>query len=157
MRPLFPLALLGSALLLSACNDAKAPAPVPTDEPAKSETSQQHASISGTALYRARMALPPGARLEITLEDVSLADAPARVLGRTTLDELAAPPFAFTLDYDPSKVDQSHRYSVRATIRVGDELLFTTDTFTPALTQGGGDQVELHLVPVAKAPESTAQ
>ena len=33
--------------------------------------------IEGTATYRERMALPPGAVFEATLEDVSRADAPA--------------------------------------------------------------------------------
>jgi uncharacterized lipoprotein YbaY len=36
-------------------------------------------SIQGTATYRERMALPPSAAFEATVEDVSRADAPADI------------------------------------------------------------------------------
>jgi len=42
------------------------------------------ASISGTAAYRERMLLPPGAVFEATLENVSRADAPAEVARAST-------------------------------------------------------------------------
>jgi hypothetical protein len=51
------LLLCATALLLAACSTR-------TTEPAS-------ASITGTASYRERMMLPPGASLEVTLEDVS--------------------------------------------------------------------------------------
>src|SRR4029434_1841710 len=38
--------------------------------------------VKGTATYRERMALPPNAIFEATLEDVSKADAPAEVIGQ---------------------------------------------------------------------------
>ena len=38
-------------------------------------------AVSGLALYRERIALPPTAIFEAILEDVSRADAPAEVLG----------------------------------------------------------------------------
>jgi heat shock protein HslJ len=46
-------------------------------EPVSPEGSVEGAAINGTATYRKRMALPPGAVLEATLEDVSKADAAA--------------------------------------------------------------------------------
>jgi len=45
-------------------------------EPMRPEGSVEGA-VRGTATYRERMALPPGAVLEATLEDVSRADAAA--------------------------------------------------------------------------------
>jgi hypothetical protein len=50
-------------------------------EPMSPEGSVEGA-VKGTASYRERMALPPGAVLEATLEDVSRADAAAEVIGR---------------------------------------------------------------------------
>lgn len=104
------------ALLVSACNQPPAPA---------------GASISGTATYRERMALPPDAVFEVRLEDVSRADAAAQVIATTRIESPGNPPFAFTLDYDPAQIDATHRYSIRARVLHGDELMFTSDTHTP--------------------------
>jgi hypothetical protein len=43
-------------------------------------------TVSGTASYRERMALPPEAVFEATLEDVSKADAPADVIGQVRIE-----------------------------------------------------------------------
>ena len=43
------------------------------------------------------IALPPGAVLDVVLEDVSVADAPARELGRATVPEPGSPPFEFDI------------------------------------------------------------
>ncbi len=102
-------------------------------------------SITGTATYRERIALPPDAVFEATLEDVSKADALAKVLGRATIDSPGAPPFQFTIDYDPARIEPRHRYAVRATIRAHGRLLFTTDTHYPVLTQGAPQSVDLLL------------
>ena len=44
-------------------------------------------TVRGTAMYRERIALPPGAVLEVSLQDVSLADAPARELGSVRIED----------------------------------------------------------------------
>ena len=41
--------------------------------------------LTGTVAYRERVALPPDALVEVTLEDVSRADAASVVLARQTL------------------------------------------------------------------------
>lgn len=101
--------------------------------------------IEGAATYRERMALPPGAMFEATLEDITLADAPATVLGRTRMPSPGNPPIQFSIPYDPGAVEADHRYSVRATIRSGQDLLFVTDQIQPVLTDGHGQAVSLML------------
>ena len=133
---LFALVLLALPLLLAACAD--------------------RAEITGTATYRERMALPPEAVLEVVLEDITLADAPAREPGRVTLPGPGQPPFAFTMSYDPRAVDQARRYAVRARITVGDRLIFTTDTVHPVLTGGHGASVDLLLKRAANRPGAGA-
>ena len=59
--------------------------------------------VTGTASYRERIALPPGAVFEAVLEDVSVADAPARELGRATVADPGNPPFAFDIGFDPAE------------------------------------------------------
>ena len=96
--------------------------------------------VTGTASYRERIALPPGAVFEAFLEDVTLADAPADQLGRCRSPIPGKPPFAFEIDFDPAKVDPSHIYAVRAQVSVGRKLIFVSDTMNPVLTQGAPDE-----------------
>lgn len=110
------------------------------------------ARITGTAAYRERVALQPGAVFEATLEDVSRADAPATVLATTRLEQIGAVPIAFEIPYDPKAIDESHTYAVRGRILVNGTLAFTTDTRYPVLTRGGGSAVDLLLVRVPSAP-----
>lgn len=90
------------------------------------------ASLSGTALYRERIALPPDAVFEVRLQDVSLADAPAPVLARFERDPAGQPPFHFKLNYDERQIDPKRRYSISASVRQRGRLLFITDTHIAA-------------------------
>jgi uncharacterized lipoprotein YbaY/uncharacterized lipoprotein NlpE involved in copper resistance len=89
-------------------------------------------SLSGTASYRERIALPPDAVFEAVLIDAAIADGPAR----------------FTIPYRDTDLNPRGRYSVRATVRSGDRLLFTTDTFSPVLSGGPSQPLTLQLVPM---------
>ena len=103
------------------------------------------AQIRGTATFRERIALPPDAVFEATLEDVSRADTPSSVLGRARIRAPGNPPLRFEIPFDPSRVDPGHRYVVRARIFVGARQLLATDQSYPVLTWGNGRQVSLLL------------
>ncbi len=107
--------------------------------------------VTGTAFYRERIALPAEAVLEVTLEDISRADAKADVVGRVTLQNPGQPPFAFKIEYDPARIDQRNRYAVRARITQSGRLLFTTDQSYLVLSSGAGSTVSmlLRMVPPA--------
>lgn len=116
---------------------------------------QAQAILPGTASYLERMALPPNAVLDVSLEDVSLADAPAVVIGTAHIAPAGNPPIRFGIGYDPEKIVTNHRYAVRATIKQGDKLLFTTDTLHPvaseALGQGEPARIDVLLRKVTPA------
>jgi len=114
----------------------------------------QAGSLSGSASYRERIALPPDAVFEAVLIDTALADAPARELGRVRLQPAGQPPFRFTIRYRDADLTPIGRYSVRATLRQGERLLFTTDTITPVLTGGPSQPLILNLVQVSAGPPS---
>lgn len=102
-------------------------------------------SITGTAAYRERISLPPDAVLEVSLEDVSRADARADVLGKTRIEAPGHPPIRFELPFDETHIQESHMYSVRARILSGERLMFITDRIYPVLTRGHGREVALIL------------
>jgi uncharacterized lipoprotein YbaY len=104
-------------------------------------------TLRGTATYRERLALPPDAVFEAVLQDVSLADAPATVLGRFRREPAGQPPFRFEIEYDDAAVTSRRRYAVRATVTHQGRLLFTTDRHYPVL-DGGNAPLEMLLVSV---------
>ena len=111
----------------------------------------QTASLGGTVVYRERMALPINAVIDVRLLDVSLQDAPARVLAQQTIEAAGqSVPIPYELEYDPGRVQESLSYAVRAEIRNADgTLLWTTDTVHPVLTRGApSDDVEIRVVRV---------
>jgi copper homeostasis protein (lipoprotein) len=103
------------------------------------------AQVKGTATYRERIAMPTGAVFEATLEDISKADAPADVIGRARIEKPGNVPIRFEIQYDSSRIVQSHRYVVRGRILVDGKPWFVTDQSYPVLTQGRGKEVSLLL------------
>ncbi|KFI27053.1 glycoprotein-polysaccharide metabolism protein [Haematobacter missouriensis] len=95
-------------------------------------------TLRGTVTYRERMALPPGAEVEVKLLDVSRADAPATILAETTLRPGHAAPFPFALEYDAAAIAQGHSYALQARITAGERLLFITTTRHPAFENPAG-------------------
>lgn len=107
-------------------------------------------SVTGTLAYRERIALPDNAVVTVTLQDVSLADAPAKVIAKHRFETNGAQvPFEFDLAYDTNKIEARHRYSVSARIEVDGQLRFITDTSYPVITDDAQtDNVNLRLIGV---------
>jgi len=133
-------AVIGSVVLVG-CQTAD---PQPQLQTSTTQT------ISGTVSYRERIALPDEAVVTVTLEDISLADAPAKVIAKHRfMPNGKQVPLAFELAYDPRKIQENHRYNVRAQIEVDGRLRFTTDTIAPVVTDGNKTNVvDLRLVGV---------
>jgi putative lipoprotein len=102
--------------------------------------------VTGTATYRERIALSPDAVFEATLEDISGADGPADVVGRTRLEKPGQPPFRFSIPYDSARIEESRSYTVRARVTAGGNLMFITDQSYPVLTQSNGSQVAMMIM-----------
>lgn len=110
--------------------------------------SRETVTLSGTASYRERVALPPDAQLIVRISDVSRMDAPSQTIAESkTATDGRQVPLAFSLDYDPAHVDPRGRYSVSARIvdRAG-HLIWITDTH--ADIPPPGETIELRLVRV---------
>ena len=105
------------ALSLAACASTGVPA-------------ERTVAVTGSIAYRERIALPPTARIEVRLDDVSRADAPATNMATQSFaSEGKQVPFAFTLTVDRADIDPRHSYAVSARITDADgKLMFITDT-----------------------------
>ena len=112
-------------------------------------------TITGTASIRERIALPPDAVFEAVLIDIARADAPATELGRVRLQPAGQSPFRFSIPYRDQDITPRGRYAVRATVRQGERLLFTTDTIHPVLTGAENQPLTLQLVQVGCGPRSS--
>jgi putative lipoprotein len=98
------------------------------------------AQLTGTVSYRERIALPPAALVRVTLLDVSLLDAPERVIAEQEIHPTAQVPISFTLEYDRAAIDPGRRYGLRAIIAdASGRVLWATAASQPALTQGAPD------------------
>jgi putative lipoprotein len=107
------------------------------------------APIEGEASYRERIALGPGAVLEVELLDVSRADAPSQRLASIRIKAQGQVPIPFTLHYDPALIEPNRTYAVTAKLILQGEVVFRSDTVHPVLTRGAGDTVEILMVRTA--------
>lgn len=116
---------------------------------------QAPAVISGSVAYRERVALSADAVLEITLEDVSLADAPATVIAQRELTNIGQVPITFELPYDPTRIVANHRYNVRFRLSDRGALRFMSAEAHPVITGGHGTTVAAILHAVVVTPPVT--
>ena len=116
-----------SAFALSAC--------------ASTAPAERTITVSGSVTYRERIALPPTARIEVKLDDVSLADAPSRTLASQRFAaEGKQVPFAFALTIDRADLDPRHSYAVSARITdASGKLMFITDTRNSVAFDGASE------------------
>ncbi|TPM39670.1 YbaY family lipoprotein [Mesorhizobium sp. B2-3-4] len=84
-------------------------------------------SVRGEVIYRERIALPPSAVLSVELADVSLSDAPARIIGEQKVKPAGQVPISFEIKFDPSVIRPGMTYALQARITVDDRLMFISD------------------------------
>lgn len=84
-------------------------------------------AVRGEVIYRERIALPPSAVLSVQLADVSLADAPARIIGEQTVKPAGQVPISFEIKFDPSAIRPHMTYALQARITVDGKLMFISD------------------------------
>jgi len=115
------------------------------------EWPEGHALITGTVSYGAQTPPPIGAELDLSLEDVSRADAPADVISVASVVSTTSPPSRFDVTYDPSVLIANHRYVLRARIVVDGVVLFVSDKAYPVL--GAANTTHVDIVMRRATPE----
>jgi len=109
------------------------------------------AAVSGRAIYTQPGVLLRGSVLRVQLLDVSRQDVRGELIAETMIPlDGRSPPVNFRLAYRREAVRPSHTYAVRATIHVGERMLFTTTESYPVLTRDAPTEVSIHLQPVTR-------
>jgi len=102
--------------------------------------------VSGTVAYRERMAMPENALLTIQLQDVSVADSPAKVIAEQRFMFAGHQvPLPFEVHYDPAKIDPKHSYALSARITVDGQLMFLNTTTYRVITQSNPVKADMLL------------
>lgn len=134
--------IISAALLLSSLS--------PLANAAETQPQVQDASVAGTVTYHNRMALPPQAQVTVTLADISIADAPAKILSQIIFPVgHKQVPFSFTLPYTQEQLSAAQRIAVISRIELNGQLLFISDTVNEVLTNDNGNTTEVVLKPAA--------
>jgi len=89
---------------------------------ASNDAKAEFRTLEGTASYRERIGLRPGAILEVELRDVSRADARAPLLASIAVRPTGQVPIPFRLLYDSALIDERMTYAVSAKLKLGDRV-----------------------------------
>jgi putative lipoprotein len=100
--------------------------------------SSQADSVTGTVTYLVRIALPEDAVVTVRLQDISLADAPAELIGEQVIETKGKQvPIPYEIEYDATQIKENNAYSISARIEDSSgKLLFISDTVYPVITRG---------------------
>lgn len=106
-------------------------------------------TVTGSVTLRDPVAVGQGAKLDIKLVDVAQPEVP---VAEKTMDVSGQPPFQFTLDLDPTKIDRSRAYTLNAVLTDG-ERRFLPALTAPVLTGGSAATAQITLSPEPTAGE----
>jgi uncharacterized lipoprotein YbaY/heat shock protein HslJ len=113
--------------------------------------SPREARVTGTVTYLQRIALPPGAVVEVKLLDVSRSGAPSVTIAEQRIRPAGRQvPVAFELRYDPRRIEERRRYAVQARILVGGRVRYINTEAHPVITGGHPDTVKIIVRPVRR-------
>ncbi|WP_266183574.1 YbaY family lipoprotein [Dyella humicola] len=107
-------------------------------------------AVTGTVTLRDAATVSAAAKLELTLVDVSNADATP--LATKTVDSANTFPLSFSLEFKPNDVNPAGMYVVKAVLVDGDRH-YTPPLQAQVLTKGAPSQVSIQLVAEQTAGE----
>jgi uncharacterized lipoprotein YbaY len=129
-------------LLLMFCVSALA-----EDRPAKEKP-----KVSGSVEFKDKVKFEEGTKVTIQVQDTSIADKKAEVLGEKVINPKKTP-IEFEIEYDGSKIKPRGRYTISCRITDKDgKLLFINDTSIPVITDKDRrtKDVKVPVIPVKR-------
>ncbi|HJZ56331.1 MAG TPA: YbaY family lipoprotein, partial [Gemmataceae bacterium] len=92
--------------------------------------------VSGTIEFKGEAQFEANTVARVTLQDVSLADAPANKVGEQVIKDLKKFPIPFEVEYDPAAIEKGHTYAVQVRIETKDRLDYINDTRVEVISSG---------------------
>jgi putative lipoprotein len=141
--------------LLAGCNNAGTQAPTAGGQTSANNPAGAAANapipstVSGSVTLKDPIEISQGAKLDVKLVDVATPDVP---IAEKSLDVSGNPPFNFSLDIDPAKIDRARTYTVNAVLTDG-ERRFLPALTAPVLTGGSPTTATITLSPEPTAGE----
>jgi uncharacterized lipoprotein YbaY len=105
--------------------------------------------VTGTVAYRERISLSSEAVVRVSIRDRDERDT---LIGQRLIYLAGQVPIQFSVVYDPSLVDETHHYEVRAEIVDNGRLAFVTSDTYPVITQGAPSKVDMVVRGAASGP-----
>jgi len=111
---------------------------------ANEKTLVYDAAVIGTIITTGEAELPENSVVQVTLSDVSIADAAAVVIGEQIINNPSGFPIPFQVNYNPEVIDQRYTYAIG--MRITDDsgtLLYINTSAYNVITQGNQSVVEV--------------
>lgn len=110
------------------------------------------ACVTGLVTFAEPTTLPEDVVVQVRINDTSLMDAPAVVMGEQIVPSPGSTPISYRVCYNPDGIQPHHTYSMQA--RIEDHkgaLLYISNTVNPVITRGApSDGVNIAVIPVAR-------
>lgn len=85
--------------------------------------------IKGKITHAGESNIDANAQIKVELRDISLMDAPSKLIASTTITDAKKFPVSYTITYNPSDIKGHNSYAVSARITgPGNKLLYISDT-----------------------------
>ena len=92
--------------------------------------------VSGTIEFKGEARFDADTVARVTLQDVSLEDAPAKKIGEQVIKDLKKFPIPFEVAYDPAVIEKKRIYAVQVRIETKGRLDFINDTRIEVISNG---------------------
>lgn len=112
-------------------------------------------SITGTIVYRASAALPRDAVATVELREVVRSDIQPITIARQTVTGIRTVPIQFSLDYDPTQIDNRRTYLLFASISSQGRDLYAMRTGVQTLGNRPTNNVQLLVDSTSNFPAGT--
>ena len=103
---------------------------------AQKDDQPKKARVSGTIDFKGEARFEADTVARVTLQDVSLEDAPAKKIAEQVIKDLKKVPIPFEVEYDPALIEKRHTYAVQVRIETKDRLAYINDTRVEVISSG---------------------
>ena len=103
---------------------------------AQKDDQPKKARVSGTIEFKGEAKFEADTVARVTLQDVSLEDAPAKKIAEQVIKDLKKFPIPFEVEYDSAVIEKGHTYAVQVRIETKDRLAYINDTRVEVISSG---------------------